>query len=136
MTDNPKGLGIKIVIVVAIVMVLTNIWKTGLNQYRDENPYAGMPSDFQSSMNEMGLQHAYTGEINTEIQEMLLAYDSIDSADANVITSNGVVIRVSVTLTGNGWQNQCSTLADRIKAMYPDIKVSFYDSNVNIIYSE
>lgn len=136
MTDDSKSTAIKVIIVLAIVSVLANIWKTGFNRYRDENPYAGMPSDFQSSMNEMGLQHAYTGEINTEIQEMLLLYDYIDSADCNVVTSNGELYSVSVTLTGNGWQSNCSALASRIKGVYPDIKVSFYDSNVNIVYSE
>lgn len=111
-------------------------YQSGLETYREENSYAGMPNEFQDTMNDMGLEHAYTGETNTAIEEILLVYDCVDSADANVVTSNGEVYRVSVTLTGNGWMNFTKALADEIRKCYPDCTVTFYDTNVNIIYSE
>lgn len=128
--------GVKIVMGVAIVASLAGMWKTGFDRYREDNPYAGMPDDFQSAMNDMGLQHSYTGEINTEIQNMLLAYDFVSSADANVITSNGEVYSITVTLAGDGWKNYTDALADKIRDLYPGTRVSFYDTDVNIIYSE
>lgn len=134
---NPKrGPVVKIIMVAAILASLNRLWQMGLDDYRDENPYAGMPSEFQSAMGDMGLEYAYTGEINTSIEKMLQAYGSVDTATASVITSNGTVWSVTVTLTGDGWRDQTATLAARIKEKYPDTKVTFYDSNVNTVYSD
>lgn len=137
MTYNPnRGSIVKGIIVVAILSSVHGMWKSGLEQYRQENPYVGMPQEFQSTMGEMGLEYAYTGEVNTKIEEMLLLYDAVDSAEASVITSNGEVYRVSVTVTGSGWTNYTTSFANKIREMYPGVTVTFYDSNVNIIYSE
>lgn len=118
----------------AILLMLGSL--NACSSPKKENTYAGMPSEFQDAMNGMGLEHSYTGETNTEIEELLLVYDCVESAEANVITSNGEVYRVSVTLTGNGWENFTKALADEIRKRYPDTTVTFYDSDVNIIYSE
>ncbi|MFI3255251.1 MAG: hypothetical protein R3Y63_13090 [Eubacteriales bacterium] len=137
---NPnRGPVVKTIMAVAVIASCAGIWNRGLGQYREDNPYAGMPSEFQSAMEDMGLEHAYDGETNTEIENMLMAYDVVDSADANVITSNGKVWSVTVTLTGDGWKNVCLPLAEEIRKLYPGTDVSFYEvvgSHVNIIYTE
>lgn len=137
---NPnRGPVVKSIMIVAVVASLSGIVKVGLDQHHQDNPYAGMPSEFQSAMGEMGLEYAYEGSANTEIEKMLLAYDCVDSADANVITSNGAVWSVTVTLTGTGWHNLCEPLADKIRELYPNTKVSFYQwrgSMLDIVYTE
>lgn len=137
---NPnRGPLVKGIMVLGIIGSCIGIWNTGLSQYRDENPYAGMPDEFQTAMGEMGLQHFYEGEHNTKIEQMLLALDIVDTASATVITSNGVVYSVTVTLTGNGWKNVCKPLADRVRELYPGVDVAFYEwrgSNLDTIYAE
>ncbi len=137
---NPnRGPLVKGIMVVAILATLAKTYQSGLESYRNENPYAGMPSEFQDTMGSMGLEHAYEGAVNTEIENLLTVLDIVDTADVNVVTSNGEVYSISATLTGNGWKDVCLPLADRIRETYPNIKVSFYEwrgSMLDIIYTE
>lgn len=137
---NPnRGPLVKGIMVIAILAGISKIWQEGQNQYQEANPYAGMPDEFQTAMNDMGLQHSYEGTINTEIENMLIAFDVVDTADVNVITSNGKVYSVSATVTGKNWHSVCKPLADKIRELYPGTKVSFYEwrgSMLEIIYSE
>lgn len=125
MIYNPRrGPLVKGIMVLGIIGSLA-----GLSQ-----EYRRVPSEVQ--VDDMGFQYSYEGTTNTEIEKLLLLYDCVDTADANVLTSNGAVYSVTVTLTGSGWRNVCEPLAEEIRKLYPKTRVSFYDTNLNIVYSE